>query len=179
MKDTLTYRRRAHVGTDSTYPCPMSCVNVVLSNGVLLSVFREQSIVWATAWVVCRFPWDPIVLSFITVKKLRGPEFSTWVCLSSLNPLFTCMEVKSHIQWIKWEATRILRWGKDRKCRKMHDHLRKNSSLIFILQGRPRNLMVTNGLTQMHLAMGTWVQTSQMLLDVMVPSLTVSRPNIF
>lgn len=54
-KDTLIYGRRFRVGPGSTSPCNMSCVAVVYSSVIFLSVCGEQSIVLTTTCVVWEF----------------------------------------------------------------------------------------------------------------------------
>lgn len=52
-------RVKAPVSTNSTFPCSVSCLDVVFNNVVSLSLFRETPFVLESALVVRRFPWDP------------------------------------------------------------------------------------------------------------------------
>ena len=52
---------RYSAGTSMTSPCSRSCIGVVFSNGDVLSVYGERSIVLVKAWgFVWGFPSDPL-----------------------------------------------------------------------------------------------------------------------
>lgn len=59
-KGIRTNEWRLHLGTRLTSPFSMSYVGVLLGNGTLQSIWREQPITLATAWVVCRNPLTPL-----------------------------------------------------------------------------------------------------------------------
>lgn len=72
------------MGTSLTFPCPVSCVGVVFSNGALPFVCGKQPVVLACVW---RFPWTPFdqqlrCYSVPVLETSVGDELASWGSLS-------------------------------------------------------------------------------------------------